>query len=235
MNDFIGFPASMQFTPIPKLFINCYMSDMNADELKCLLHVFQIIYAKKGQLRYVSMAELLSDTALVSSLQKSSVSVEQTIKDALDSARERGIIVAVEVQLKNSKENLYLINTPSDLRTAERIRNGEIKLPFGEALKPTTPCPEPRNIFRLYEDNIGMLTPIIAEELNDALEQYSEEWIRDAIHEATTANKRNWRYIARVLERWNSDGRRNGKYQSDFAQNDPDRFICGAYGHLIQR
>ena len=36
------------------------------------------------------------------------------------------------------------------------------------------------NIFALYEQNIGLLTPLIAEDLKDAINHYPEEWIEAA-------------------------------------------------------
>ena len=82
------------------------------------------------------------------------------------------------------------------------------------------PCPEmfwidesrPRvhvdkpTVFRLYEQNIGPLTPMIADRLIKALEVYPPDWIESALEEAVAYNRRNWRYIARILENWEADG-----------------------------
>jgi DNA replication protein len=63
------------------------------------------------------------------------------------------------------------------------------------------------NIFVLYEQNIGLLTPLIAEELKDAASQYPMEWIEAAFREAVTHNKRKWSYIRAILRRWETEGR----------------------------
>jgi DNA replication protein len=63
------------------------------------------------------------------------------------------------------------------------------------------------NIFTLYEQNIGMLTQPIADELKDALDHYPEDWITDAFREALRRNKRNWNYISTILRRWETEGR----------------------------
>lgn len=63
------------------------------------------------------------------------------------------------------------------------------------------------NIFILYEQNIGLLSPMIAEELRDAAEQYPEEWIAAAFREAVLQNKRKWSYIRAILRRWETEGR----------------------------
>ncbi|WP_297167241.1 DnaD domain-containing protein [Thermogemmatispora sp.] len=63
------------------------------------------------------------------------------------------------------------------------------------------------NIFVLYEQNIGLLSPLIADELRDAAERYPPEWIEAAFREAVEHNKRNWRYIRAILRRWETEGR----------------------------
>jgi DnaD/phage-associated family protein len=63
------------------------------------------------------------------------------------------------------------------------------------------------NIFILYEQNIGLLSPLIADELKDAAEQYPAEWIEAAVREAVLHNKRKWSYIRAILRRWETEGR----------------------------
>jgi DnaD/phage-associated family protein len=63
------------------------------------------------------------------------------------------------------------------------------------------------NIFVLYEQNIGLLSPLIAEELKDAADQYPAEWIEAAFREAVQQNKRKWSYIRAILRRWETEGR----------------------------
>ena len=67
-------------------------------------------------------------------------------------------------------------------------------------------------------------------------QQYPETWIGDAIKEAVSLNKRNWRYIARILEHWTTEGRDDGTHRGNLKKNtDPDKFIKGRYGHMVQR
>ncbi|MCL1885334.1 MAG: DnaD domain protein [Dehalococcoidia bacterium] len=235
MKNFDGFPANMQCTPIPNLFLSLLMPDMETNELKCVLFIFQAIYSKKGSLRYVSQSELFSNAPLLAGMQSPGKSAAETIEEPLASAVKRGIIIRVEVTNENVREHLYFLNTPSDRRAVEKIRSGYLNLPQIEAVRPAfIPAKQP-DIFSLYEENIGMLTPMIAEELKDAQAQYSEEWLRDALREAVYANKRNWRYISRILERWTSEGKKDGTYRQNTSQEDPDRYIRGQYGHLIHR
>jgi DnaD/phage-associated family protein len=63
------------------------------------------------------------------------------------------------------------------------------------------------NIFVLYEQNIGLLSPLLAEELKDAADLYPAEWIEAAFREAVQQNKRKWSYIRAILRRWGTEGK----------------------------
>jgi len=91
------------------------------------------------------------------------------------------------------------------------------------------------NIFTLYEQNIGMITPMIAEELKEAERLYPPRWIEDAFKEAVVLNKRSWKYIARILERWANEGKDSGEHKGNTKKDDPDKYIKGKYGHLVKR
>ena len=235
MKSFGGFPANMQFTPVPNLFMNLLMPGMDNPELKTMLYIFQTIYGKKGTPRFTSLSELLSSVPLIASMKTEGKTGAEVVKSALEMAEKRGAIISLEVTQDGKQEYIYFLNTASDREAVERIKNGELKLPKIEAVKPAVTPTEQKDIFSLYEENIGLLTPMIAEEIKDALTQYPEEWIRDAIRESVDANKRNWRYIARILERWTTEGKTDGTHQRDNQKEDPDKYIRGPYGHLVQR
>ena len=235
MKSFGGFPRDMQFTPVPNLFMNALMPGMDSPELKTMLYIFQTIYGKKGAPRFASLSELLSNPSLVSSFKNEGKSGEEAVKAALESAIKRGAIIDLEVALDGKQEHLYFLNTQSDREAVESIKSGELKLPRIEAIKPAEAPAEQKDIFSLYEENIGMLTPMIAEEIKDALTEYPEEWIREAVKEAVDNNKRNWRYIARILERWTTEGKKDGTLRRDNQKEDPGKYTSGPFGHLIQR
>jgi DnaD/phage-associated family protein len=52
-----------------------------------------------------------------------------------------------------------------------------------------------------------MLTPLIAEQLREAERTFPAAWIEDAFREAVSLNKRSWKYIHAILERWQIEGR----------------------------
>ncbi len=117
-----------------------------------------------------------------------------------------------------------LISSYMDLQDQSEIRNLKSKILI-----------ERPNIYVLYEQNIGLLTPIMAEKLQDAEGRYPREWIEAAFEEAVLNNKRNWRYIERILERWTAEGRQSGKDRRSVEQSlDPDKYTKGKYAFLFR-
>ncbi len=66
------------------------------------------------------------------------------------------------------------------------------------------------NIAKCYENNIGQLTPIIAEKLQLICDTYPDGWFEDAVKEALNANVRKMNYIEKILDNWQVNGRNNG-------------------------
>lgn len=62
------------------------------------------------------------------------------------------------------------------------------------------------NVFTEYQNNIGLITPVIADRLKDAERDYSGQWIKRAIEIAVERNARRWNYIDAILKRWAVDG-----------------------------
>ncbi|GAB4486275.1 MAG: hypothetical protein OHK0031_10480 [Anaerolineales bacterium] len=74
-------------------------------------------------------------------------------------------------------------------------------------------------IFRLYEENIGPLTPMLADMLREAESEYPAEWIYEAFEIAVSRNKRNWKYVEAILKRWKQDGKDERKNSEDAGKN----------------
>ena len=48
--------------------------------------------------------------------------------------------------------------------------------------------------------------------MKEAEQVYPYSWIEEAFREAATHNKRSWRYVARILERWAAEGKDYGEF-----------------------
>ncbi len=61
-------------------------------------------------------------------------------------------------------------------------------------------------ISQLYEANIGMLTPMIVEQLRDIRARYPPGWFGEALKEAVALEHRSLKYIEAILARWKTEG-----------------------------
>ncbi len=237
MKQFSGFPAKAQFTPVPSVFFSSLLpqiSDMA--ELKTTLHIFWTLYQKRGYPRFTTYRELLGSTSLMSSLREGSKSPDEVLHNALEMATKRGTILHIVLERDGVPEHIYLLNTDADRQVVAKIQSGELRLGGLEAKEPVyIDTKEQPDIFTLYEQNIGMLTPMVADELREAEKLYPESWIKDAIKEAVSLNKRSWRYIARILERWSTEGKSDGTYQRDIKKTGADKYLKQKYGHMVRR
>ena len=62
-----------------------------------------------------------------------------------------------------------------------------------------------------YESNIAVITPSAKETLVDWLKDYPKNWILDSFKIAVEYNKRNIRYCQVILDRWEREGKDDGK------------------------
>ena len=237
MKQFTGFPAKTEFTPLPNPFFSMLLPQISdIAELKTTLHLLGALYRKRGYPRFVTYGELLTNKSLMRSLKQETKPPEEALRQALEMATKRGTFLHLTLDRDGAPEDVYFLNTDSDRQAVARIQNGELAL-SGLKTGGLTPADteEQPDIFTLYEENIGMLTPMIAEELKEAEKLYPADWINDAIKEAVSLNKRNWRYIARILERWSSEGKGSGAYQRDSKKTGPEKYIKQTYGHMFRR
>jgi DNA replication protein len=234
MTRFNGFPQRMQYTAVPNLFFSQLIPQIeDIDELKTTLVIFQVIYRKKGYPRFTTYSELAGNPALLSSLTGPEPVV--TLHRSLDMAAARGTLLHLRQEGGGTVEDVYLLNSEYDRLAVARIQSGELSLGELKAPKLVAEVGTRPDVFTLYEQNIGMLTPLIADELRDAEKRYPESWLGEAIKEAANHNKRNISYILAILERWSTGGKGDGTNREDIEKTGTDRFIKGKYGHMVRR
>ena len=176
-------------------------------ELKCTLRLIWMLHRKRGYPKLVTLGELKADRTLARSL--ASVSDVDAIERAVSLAVKRGTIL--EGTDGRSGEPVYMLNSEQGRVALAASVKGRVASGEGPELESSEAAVERPNIFAMYEDNIGIMSPMIAEELREAEQLYPEAWIGDAFREAVENNKRSWRYISRILERWSREGRGDGE------------------------
>ena len=75
--------------------------------------------------------------------------------------------------------------------------------------------------------------PIPKGELTKVCEKYSSEWVKEAINEAVSANKREWRYVVGVLKICLEEGHAPGQKRSQ-PSNPNEKFKHGKFSHLVK-
>ncbi len=208
MKGFSGFPAGKQrLTPVP----NSFFSDLlpvidDLAELKVTLYAFWALSQQDGQVRFLRLTDFLNDTIFVNGLGPTTSVASKNLLDGLERAVSRGTFLHIEVEGADGHMDLYFLNTERGRAAVEGITRGEWR-PWPDDDEPVSLLIERPNIFVLYEQNIGALTPMIADELRDAEQAYPLSWIEDAIKSAVENNVRRWRYVVAILEKWREQGR----------------------------
>tara|TARA_A100001037_G_C15152025_1_gene639962 strand:- start:4936 stop:5421 length:486 start_codon:yes stop_codon:yes gene_type:complete len=140
--------------------------------------------------------------------------------------------VIIELQKKHpvSTTVYYIACISNWLKTAERL-GFETKEHLSEPdqrlelVENPEPREQPINIYRLYENHIGTITPSVSEELKEAETLYPPEWISEAFNIAVTGEKNHWRYINTILSRWKLEGKKNGKFRRHTEATDNNKYI----------
>jgi DnaD/phage-associated family protein len=195
MTKFEGFPTGTKSLPVPSLLLGSLLAKINdIAELKCILRLLWYTAQVSGSPKWVEERTLLSDSVLNEALGS-----QAEIRRGVAAALARGTLIGANSRL--------LIATPENRRSIAAITAGLAK--DNDALGPVQELTtrETPNVYALYEANIGILTPMVADHLRDAEATYPLEWIEAAIREATESNARSWRYMSTILERWSTEGR----------------------------
>lgn len=199
-----------------------YIEDL--DELKVtLLALRKLTQVRSDAAPWFTVADLDNDPAVRQALPGDRVA---KLEQALVLAVRRGALLQFGfTRADGTVEQRYFANSPRGRVAVQALQRGDnLALETVEQSRP--------NIFALYEQNIGPMTPMLSEELMEAEKTYPPEWIEEAIREAVERNVRNWRYIHAILEKWNTEGRHEIDQRD--RQRDGKTYIQGKYGRFIK-
>jgi DnaD/phage-associated family protein len=235
MKGFPGFPDGKQrTTPVPNLFFSDLLPHMdNLAELKVTLYAFWALAQREGRVRYLREADFLADPVLLKGMGPTEALAGAAVLDGIERAVARGTFLHISIEGVGGMQDLYFINSEKGRAAVDGIIRGEWR-PNPDEEEPITLLAERPNIFVLYEQNIGTLTPMIADELREAENTYPAPWIEEAIKLAVTNNVRRWKYIAAILERWRQEGKQDATNRRD-SQRELQRQIPDDLKDIIQR
>jgi DNA replication protein len=217
MKTFKGFTETETFTQLPDTFFHQLLSQIDdAAELKVTIYILWRVQHMEGSYRALRESDF-DAKGLGLSADDVHLGIEKAVK--------RGIML----RSQNEADVFYFLNSPRGRAAAQAFVQGQ-----GHETTEITSTPFERpNIFRLYEENIGPLTPLIADALKDAEETYSAEWISETIELAVKHNKRSWKYCEAILKRWKEEGRGEKQDRRD-AEKDRDKYIKGEFADYIE-
>lgn len=234
MNAFSGFkPGRVRHIRLPAPFFSDLLPLIDdLAELQVTLFCFYALHQQEGSYRFLRRRDFDAAPWLAAALRAARPAQDPAaaLDFALAQASARGTLLCARVELDSGSEDLYFLNTAAGRAAVEQIRAGHYR-PGGQGAIEI--LPERPNIFALYEANIGALTPLIADELRDAEAEYPAAWLEEALRLAVEHNKRSWRYIHAILERWLREGK-DGGVTGGLAQTDGKKYISGEYAAFIK-
>ncbi|HIF72853.1 MAG TPA: DnaD domain protein [Dehalococcoidia bacterium] len=226
-----GFPRGVQFTPVPDPLLASLLEEIDSlGELKVVLRAVHALHKQRKVPASIPFNELYSDRTVAAMLGVSGDELERTVDTAVESAIDRGIfLIAIS---DHGNRGIYLNTEPVRRALARQGIDFSIKTVETAETWPDTEAALPKqDAVTFYEQNIGTVTPIVADNLHAALEEHPEDEVRLAIRKAAEANARSWNYIAAILRRWAEEGRpeelddgRDGTAERDLQEDRSDQF-----------
>lgn len=230
-HSFHGFPSGkVRFTALPEPFFTELLGQVDSlNEMKLLLYLFWVFNQQEGKVRYLAWGDLLADRQFLEGLEPDGGSREDALALAIQSAVHRGAVL--EIQEKQDSERYFLINTANSRAAVHAYEAGKWK-PTSTGTAPISLDLVKPNIFQLYEQNIGPLTPLISEMLKLAEKEYPQTWIEDSMRIAVANNIRRWNYIEAILKSWQERGKDDENRRDD--QTNYRRYIEGEFSRYIE-
>ncbi|HET9909248.1 MAG TPA: DnaD domain protein [Anaerolineales bacterium] len=219
MKTFKGFTDSETFTQLPNAFFHQLIHQIDdIAELKVTLFVMWHVDHMDGPFRALSKMDF--------DVKELGLGADE-ITRGLEKAVRRGSLLTVNAP--RDAMVYFLLNSPRGRSAIQAIEKGK----WNPADGVSAPILERPNIFKLYEENIGPLTPLIADALKDAEQTYADEWIAEAIELAVKNNKRYWKYCEAILKRWKEEGRHGKKDQQDSVQSS-ERYTKSEFAEYLE-
>ena len=239
--QFAGFSPGTRYTPVPDPLLGPLLEEIqDLAELKVTLRGLWLLHRKRGFPRSLSLAELLNDRVLIRGLSVPGGDPREEVRRGLRLAVARQTFLLYQPAPGSPERQFYLLNTDSDRRGLGRMQQ-DGRLPPQDDLslaegpmetsaedRPFDPPPadsDKLNIFALYEENVGLLSPIMVEKLKEAEEAYPWPWVQEAFTIAVTHNKRSWHYISGILRRWAAEGKDHGKPGRHSPEDDRQKYL----------
>lgn len=215
MTQFPGFTSSETFTQVPDSFIRMMNQIEDVAELKVTLFAIWRIEHLEGNFRALCETDFEEEALGLRG-------------DEIQRGLEKAVKRQTLLRSQHEADVFYFLNSPRGRIAAEAFSKGQ----WREAAQAYVP--NKSNLFKLYEENIGPLTPLLADKLKDAEKEYPGAWFAEAFEIAVSRNVRNWRYIEAILTRWKENGKDERRDPQDSVK-DAKRYTEGEFSEFFKR
>jgi DnaD/phage-associated family protein len=217
MPPFTGFTSKETFTQIPDSLLLMMNEIDDIAELKVTLYAIWRIEHIEGYFRALCQTDFTEKDLGLGGEQ---------IQNGLEKALARGTML----KSTHDADTFYFLNSPRGRLAAEAFAKGN----WRESARMMSAPLMKSNVFKLYEENIGALTPLVSDMLREAEKEYSGEWIQEAFEIAAGRNVRNWKYVEAILKRWKENGKDERKDKQDVIK-DAKRYTDSEFSDFINR
>lgn len=214
---FNGFTSKETFTQIPDSLFHLFNEIDDVAELKVTLYAIWRIEHIEGHFRALCQTDFDAEALGMG---------REEISVGLEKATTRGILIRSE----HEADVFYFLNSPRGRLAAESFAKGA----WRESAKILSAPINKSNVFKLYEENIGALTPLLSDMLREAEKNYPSEWFEEAFTIAVSRNVRNWKYVEAILTRWKEKGKDDRKNQQGIVE-DAKRYTDSEFSEFINR
>ena len=198
----------------PNILTDEFMSLLDGDEVKCYLAVTRKTLGWLKMSDRISKSQLMEMSGLsegrVTDCMKNLVSFGLVVRKSENNAENHGIEWAL--QMDDSKIMFGLMNgrahqrTQNNAQRTAKMREGVGMSHIGGGCATADTKAIKKDVFYFYQNNIELLTQYNRDFLQSLVDEYTEEWVTEALKECIERGKRNLKYAAAVLKGWKADG-----------------------------
>ncbi len=208
-----GFPLPDDYatTRIPNAVIGRALAEIeNPTTIKVVLRAIWMLERERGHPKYISVEALALDRVVAKV-----VANTEELSQIIDVVAGVGIFVKLTAQQRPS----LMLNTESAQRLVSAggdipsVDSDHAEADDGWGISASNRLPP--DAFRAYEENIGYLSPMIRESILNALEDFNDSQITDAIKIAVENEARSWSFVKAVLRGWAREGFPNERGTSE--------------------
>ncbi len=224
MSSFQGFLDGTRYTQVPNLLLGTLLEKIeDICILKCVFRVLWLHSQKTGFPKFLGYEDISNDTTIRAVMSADIDKGGRSLYDVLDEIVSMNILIGINIHMDQGPEEIYMPNTQEGRRAVHYFKSQGLYMEHPERARDlqSETVPKP-NIFSLYEDNIGIIGHIVAEELKEAETQYPSTWIDAAFREAVLNNKRSWRYVEAILKGWSREGKGRSNGEPERYSKRPD-------------